>query len=222
MQDFRNISLAATATTAENEVSKVLRNTYGLLAMTLLFSAFTAFVGLKVNFYMPIWMHLVGAYGLLFLTQYLRNSVLGLVSTFAFTGFMGLTLSMILRVYLARTGGAEIVVTALGLTALVFVGLSGYVLTTRKDMSFLSGFIFAGFIVLVAGMVASFFLAIPMLHVALSCGFVLFSSAVILYQTSAIIHGGERNYIMATINLYVSIYNLFVSLLNILNAFNGE
>jgi modulator of FtsH protease len=118
--------------------------------------------------------------------------------------------------------GAEVISSAFSMTALVFFGLSAYVLTTRKDMSFLSGFITAGFFVLLAAVLASFFFQISGLHLAISAGFVLFSSVCILFQTSAIIHGGERNYIMATISLYVSIYNLFVSLLQIFGIMGGD
>jgi len=221
MQDY-TVYAQSQAGTQTFEVSKVLRNTYALLAMTLVFSAIMAFVGMQLRIHIPLWMYLVGAYGLMFLTSYLRNSVLGIVSTFAFTGFMGLSLSMILNFYFARSGGAELVITALGMTALVFCGLSGYVLTTRKDMSFLSGFITAGAIVLILAMVLGFFTDISGLGLAISAGFVLFSSAAILWQTSEIIHGGERNYIMATISLYVSIYNIFVSLLHLLGAFSGD
>ena len=202
-------------------VNKVLRNTYSLLALTLAFSAFTALLSTNappVN----IWMFLIGAYGLLFLTQALANSAWGLLSVFAFTGFMGYTMGPIIGLYLSTSGGAEIVAQALGGTAFIFFGLSGWALTSRRDFSFLSSFIFAGFLVLLAAMVISIFWPMPALQLALSAGFMLFSSAVILMQTSAIIHGGERNYILATITLYVSLYNLFMSLLSLLSAFTGR
>ena len=165
--------------------------------------------------YPNIFVVLIGFYGLFFLTNKLRDSAWGLVSTFALTGFMGFILGPILNRYLGMAGGAEVVSSAFAMTALVFGGLSAYVLITRKDMSFLSGFITAGFFVLLGAVVASFFFQISGLQLAISAGFVLFSSVCILFQTSAIIHGGERNYIMATISLYVSIYNLFVSLLQL-------
>jgi len=221
MQDY-TVYTESKVNVASLEVSKVLRNTYALLAMTLVFSAIMAFVGAKLRIYIPFWMHLIGAYGLLFLTMRLRNSVWGLASTFAFTGFLGLSLGMILNYFFARSGGGELVATAFGMTALVFCGLSGYVLTTRKDMSFLGGFITAGFIVLLLAIILGMFTNISGLGLAISAGMVLFSSAIILYQTSEIIHGGERNYIMATINLYIAIYNIFVSLLNLLSAFSGN
>jgi len=203
----------------QQEVSRVLRNTYGLLAITLAFSGLVAFFAQQANVpYPSILVVLIGFYGLFFLTVKLRNSAWGLVSTFALTGFMGYTLGPILNRYMGMANGSEVIVSALSMTALVFCGLSAYVLITRKDMSFLSGFITAGFFVLLGAMVAGFFFQISGLQLAISAGFVLFSSAAILYQTSAIIHGGERNYIMATIGLYVSIYNLFVSLLNIFGS----
>ncbi|HHJ1299611.1 Bax inhibitor-1/YccA family protein [Pseudomonas sp. P1B16] len=200
----------------QQEISKVLRNTYSLLALTLAFSGVMAFVAQQMRVGYPnIFVVLIGFYGLFFLTNKLRDSAWGIVSTFALTGFMGFILGPILNRYLGMAGGAEVVSSAFAMTALVFGGLSAYVLITRKDMSFLSGFITAGFFVLLGAVVASFFFQISGLQLAISAGFVLFSSVCILFQTSAIIHGGERNYIMATISLYVSIYNLFVSLLQL-------
>jgi len=207
----------------EAEVSKLFRNTYTLLAMTLAFSALVAFVSMSLNLPYPgIIVTLVGFYGLLFLTTKLRNSGWGLVSTFAFTGFLGYTLGPILNAYLNMPNGGSVVTLALGMTALVFFSLSAYAIISRKDFSFLSGFIMAGFVVLLVAVVASFFVQISGLQLAISAGFVLFSSAVILYQTSSIIHGGEDNYIMATITLFVSIYNLFLSLLSLIGAFNDD
>ena len=200
----------------QQEISKVLRNTYSLLALTLAFSGVMAFVAQQMRVGYPnVFVVLIGFYGLFFLTNKLRDSAWGLVSTFALTGFMGFILGPILNRYLGMAGGAEVVSSAFAMTALVFGGLSAYVLITRKDMSFLSGFITAGFFVLLGAVVASFFFQISGLQLAISAGFVLFSSVCIMFQTSAIIHGGERNYIMATISLYVSIYNLFVSLLQL-------
>ncbi|MEZ2746634.1 Bax inhibitor-1/YccA family protein [Halopseudomonas bauzanensis] len=208
---------------SEVEVSKLFRNTYSLLAMTLAFSALVAFTSMSLNLPHPgLIITLVGFYGLLFLTTKLRNSGWGLLSTFAFTGFLGYTLGPILNAYLSLPNGGQLVTMALGMTALVFFGLSAYAILSRKDFSFLSGFIMAGFIVLLCAVVASFFIQISGLQLAISAGFVLFSSAVILYQTSAIIHGGEDNYIMATITLFVSIYNLFLSLLQLLGIFSND
>lgn len=207
----------------QQDVSRVLRNTYALLAMTLAFSGLVAFIAQQMQVAYPsIFVVLIGFYGLFFLTVKLRDSAWGLLSTFALTGFMGYTLGPILNRYLGMANGGEVISAAFAMTALVFCGLSAYVLTTRKDMSFLSGFITAGFFVLLGAVVASFFFQISGLQLAISAGFVLFSSVCILFQTSAIIHGGERNYIMATISLYVSIYNLFVSLLQIFGIMGGD
>lgn len=197
---------------------KVLRNTYFLLALTIAFSAATAFAAMALNLPRPnVIIVLVGFYGLLFLTNKLANSALGILSTFALTGFMGYTLGPILNLYVGQ-GLGDLVVLALGGTAVVFFACSAYVLTTKKDMSFLSGMLFSLFIVLLIGMIASLFLQIPALHLALSALFIVFSSGAILLETSNIIHGGETNYIRATVSIYVSLYNIFVSLLNILSA----
>lgn len=207
----------------EAEVSKLFRNTYALLAMTLAFSSIVAMVSMALNLPRPnIIIMLVGFYGLLFLTSKFRDSGWGLVLTFVFTGFLGYTTGPILNAYLSLPNGGSLVAMALGMTAMVFLGLSAYAILTRKDFSFLSGFIMAGFVVLLCAVVASIFLDISGLALAISAGFVLFSSAIILYQTSSIIHGGEDNYIMATITLFVSIYNIFLSLLHILGVVGDD
>lgn len=205
------------------ETSKVLRNTYALLAMTLGFSGLVAFAAQQAHVPHPgLLLTLVGFYGLYFLTMKLRNSAWGLLSTFALTGFMGYTLGPILNRYLGLANGAELIVSAFTMTAVVFGGLSAYVLVTRKDMSFLSGFLTVGFFVLLGGSIAAMLFHLSVLQLALSAGFVLFSSAAILWQTSEIVQGGERNYIMATISLYVSIYNLFLSLLQLLGIMGRD
>ncbi len=201
---------------------KVLRNTYFLLALTLAFSACVAYVSMSLNLPRPgLILMLAGFYGLLFLTHALANSALGILAAFAFTGFLGYTVGPLLNVYIGA-GLGDLVVLALGGTAAVFFACSAYVLTTQKDMSFLSGMLFSLFIVLVIGTIASFFFNFAGLHVALSGLFVIFSSAAILYETSNIIQGGETNYIRATVSLFVSIYNLFISLLNLLSIFRDE
>ena len=203
--------------------NKVLRNTYTLLSMTLLFSAACAGAAVVLNMPpMGIVITLVGYFGLLFLTTKLRNSVWGLVSVFALTGFMGLTLGPILSMYLSIPNGDQIIMTAMGGTGVIFLGLSGYALTTRKDFSFLGGFLMVGILVAFLAGIASLFFSMPGLSLAVSAMFVLLMSGLILYQTSQIIHGGETNYIMATVTLYISIYNLFVSLLQLLGAFGGN
>ena len=193
----QNYALNGNAQAEQLEVSRVLRNTYGLLALTLAFSGVMAYVAQQMRVGYPnIFVVLIGFYGLFFLTNKLRDSAWGLVSAFALTGFMGFILGPILNRYLGMAGGAEVVSSAFAMTALVFGGLSAYVLISRKDMSFLGGFITAGFFVLLAAVVAGMFFQISGLQLAISAGFVLFSSVCILFQTSAIIHGGERNYIM--------------------------
>jgi modulator of FtsH protease len=203
--------------------NKVIRNTYTLLSMTLLFSALCAGIAVVTNmpFINPI-ITLVGYFGLLFAVTKTRNSGLGLLFIFALTGFMGLTLGPIISAYLSLPGGDQIVMTAMGGTGVIFLGLSGYALTTRKDFSFIGGFLMVGILVAFLAGIASLFLAMPGLSLAVSAMFVLLMSGLILYQTSQIIHGGETNYIMATVTLYVSIYNLFTSLLHLLGAFRDE
>ncbi|PLR39876.1 FtsH protease modulator YccA [Chimaeribacter arupi] len=195
---------------------KVLRNTYFLLALTLGFSALTATASTLLMLPAPgLLLMLVGFYGLMFLTYRLADSPAGILAAFALTGFMGYTLGPILSSLLSA-GAGDIIMLALGGTALVFFCCSAYVLTTRKDMSFLSGMMMAGFVVLLVAVIANLFLQIPALYLAISVMFILFSSAAILWETSNIIHGGETNYIRATVSLYVSLYNVFVSLLSLL------
>ncbi len=202
--------------------NKLLRNTYSLLAMTLIFSAFTAGLSMAMNFPHMGLFTLVGYFGLLFLTTKLRNSVWGLVSVFALTGFMGLTLGPMLNYYLSMPNGGDIVMQALGGTGVIFLALSAYAVKSEKDFSFMGGFLFVGILVAFLAGLAAFFFDMPGLSLAVSAMFVLLMSGLILFETSQIIHGGETNYIMATITLYVSIYNLFTSLLHLIGAFSNE
>ena len=201
---------------------KVLRNTYFLLGLTMAFSAVVAYISMSLNLPYPnLIVLLVGFYGLLFVTNRLANSAWGILAAFAFTGFMGYTIGPILNMYVAR-GMEDLIMLAFAGTAIVFFACSAYVLTTKKDMSFLSTAIFSLFIVLLLGIVASFFFQIPALAVGISELFVVFSTMTILYETSNIIHGGETNYIRATVSIYVSIYNLFISLLRLLSIFSSD
>ncbi|MGX2951383.1 Bax inhibitor-1 family protein [Ursidibacter sp. B-7004-1] len=201
---------------------KVLRNTYFLLALTLAFSSVVAVAAMVLNLpRLPWWGMLVGFYGLLFLTHATANSAAGIASVFALTGFLGYSLGPILNAYLSN-GLGDVVALAFGATALVFFACSAYVLTTKKDMSFLSGMMIALFVVLLVGVVANIFLSIPALNLAISALFIVFSSGAILLATSNIIHGGETNYIRATVDLYVSLYNLFVSFLNIFGVLGND
>ncbi|MCK0753430.1 Bax inhibitor-1/YccA family protein [Chromohalobacter japonicus] len=220
----RTSQIAGQQTRSEISTNKVLRNTYMLLAMTLLFSAVTAGTAMAMGIgQMNIFIFLIGAYGLMFLVHKTANSAAGILSIFAFTGFMGFTLGPMLSLYLSLPNGAQLVMTALGMTGATFIGLSAVALITRKDFSFLGNFMIAGAIVLVLAMVAAMIFNITALALAVSAGFVLFSSAAILYQTSEIIHrAGETNYILATITLFVSIYNLFVSLLSLLGFMSND
>ena len=203
--------------------NKVIRNTYTLLSMTLLFSALTAGVSMTLNLPHPgLLLTLGGYFGLLFATTRFRNNSLGLVFVFALTGFMGYTLGPILNAYLALPNGGQVVMTAMGGTGAIFLGLSGYALTTRKDFSFMGGFLMVGILVaFMAGLGAMFF-EMPGLSLAVSSMFVLLMAGLILYETSNIIHGGETNYIMATVTLFVAIFNLFTSLLHLLGFMNGD
>jgi modulator of FtsH protease len=201
----------------------VLRNTYSLLAMTLLFSAVTAGTSMALNLPHPgIIITLVGYFGLLFATSKFSNSSLGLLFVFALTGFMGYTLGPILNSYMALSNGGEIVMTAMGATALIFLSLSAYALISQRDFSFMGGFLTVGILVAFLAGLGAFFFEMPGLSLAVSAMFVLLMSGLILYETSNIIHGGETNYIMATVTLYVSIFNLFVSLLQLLGFMGGD
>ncbi|MEW7866509.1 Bax inhibitor-1/YccA family protein [Aeromonas diversa] len=200
------------------DTNKVLRNTYLLLSMTLGFSALVAGTTAMLALPAPHWaVFLIGAYGLMFLTEKNRNNSMGLVFTFLFTGFMGYTLGPIINLFMSN-GGGDIVLTAIGGTALTFFALSAYALTTKRDLSFIGGMLFVGFWVLLVATIANIFLQMSALHMALSAMFMLFSSGAILLTTQQIVRGGETNYISATITLYISIYNIFVSLLSLLGG----
>lgn len=202
--------------------NKVLRNTYFLLSLTLLWSAVVAGVAMAFNLPPVNWIiMLVGFYGLLYLTEKNRNNSKGLVLTFVFTGFLGYTLGPILNMYVGA-GMSHVIATALGGTALTFLGCSAYALTTKRDLSFLNGILMAGFIAIIVMVLANLFFKLPMISLAISGMFVLFSSAAILLTTQNIVRGGEMSYISATITLYVSIYNLFLSLLQILGIMNSN
>ena len=220
---YENQTVARSTAESALATNKVLRNTYALLSMTLLFSALTAGISMTMNMgFMSPLLVLGGYFGLLFLTTKFRNSSLGLVFVFALTGFMGLTLGPLLNAYLSLPNGSELVMTALGGTGVIFLGLSGYALTTRKDFSFMGGFLMVGILVAFLAGIATLFFDVPGMSLAVSAMFVLLMSGLILWQTSNIIHGGETNYIMATVTLYITIYNLFTSLLHLLGAFSGN
>ena len=201
----------------------MLRNTYALLSVTLSFSALTVGTSAALNLPHPgIIITLIGYFGLLFLTTKYRNSSTGLICVFALTGFMGYTLGPIINSYLSMANGSELVITAMGATGLIFLGLSAYALTSRKDFSFMAVFLMVGILVAFLASLGTTFFEVPALSLAVSSMFVLLMSGLILYQASDIIHGGETNYIMATVSLFVAIFNLFTSLLHILGFMNAD
>ncbi len=206
------------------ETNRVLRNTYALLSMTLLFSAGAAGLSMTTNLPHPgTLVTLVGYFGLLYLTSKLSNSAWGILAVFALTGFMGMTLGPILNFYIhSLNNGEQLIMTALGGTGVIFMGLSAYALVSRKDFSFMGGMLMAGILVAFLAGLASLFIPMPGLQIAVSAMFILLMSGMILFETSNIIHGGETNYILATVSLYVSIFNLFVSLLQLLGIFSSD
>ncbi len=208
----------------DESARKVLRNTWNLLAMTLLFSSFMAYIAMANNWPYPgVLLTLGGYFGLLFLTMALRNSAWGLLSVFALTGFMGATFGPIINSYLTVfSNGHELVIAAFGATAVAFVGLSGFAMVTRRDFSFLGPFLFVGILVAFLAGLAAIFFQMSALGLAVSSMFALLMCGLILYQTQQIVRGGETNYIMATVTLFVSIYNLFSSLLHLFGFFMGE
>jgi len=205
-------------------MNTVLRNTYALLSLTLLFSAVMAGVSMALNWPYPgVMIVLVGYFGLLFLTAKLRNSPWGIAAVFALTGFMGVTLGPIINMYLYRFGnGSEIVMMALGGTGVIFLAMSGLALTTKKDYSFMGKFLFIGILVAFLAGLGNLFFQLPALGLAVSSMFVLLMAGLILFQTQQIVKGGETNYIMATVTLFVSIFNLFTSLLHIMGFAFGD
>lgn len=217
----REVSLSQQSILATNQV---LRNTYILLALTLFFSAVMAGVAMAMNApMMNPFILMIVYFGLLFATSKTSNSSMGLLCVFALTGFLGFTLGPILNLFMSQYhNGYQIIMTALGATGLIFLGLSAYALTSRKDFSYLGGFLFAGIMVAFLAGIGAMIFHIPMLSLVVSGAFVLLSSGLILYQTSQIIHGGERNYILATVTIYVSLYNIFLNLLTILGALSGD
>jgi len=209
--------------TASIAANTVIRNTYTLLSLTLLFSGLVAGVSMMLNLPHPgIMVTLIGYFGLLFAITKFRNQGLGIALVFALTGFMGYTLGPILNAYLSLANGGSIIMMAMGSTGAIFLGLSGYALVSRKDFSIMGGFLMVGILVAFLAGLGALFLQMPMLSLAVSSMFVLLMSGLILYQTSAIIHGGETNYVMATVTLFVSIFNLFTSLLHLLGFMSGE
>ncbi len=219
----QNHTLTQTNLSALQQLS-VLRSTYLLLSLTLLFSALTASFALYTGATpLPWYIQLLGMFGLLFVVNMNKNSKLGLIAVFAFTGFMGYTLGPILNAFMGmyRNGG-ELIITTLGGTGIIFMGLSAYALTTRKNFTSLGKFLIVGLLVVVVASIANIFLHISGLQLALAAAMVFIASGLILYDTGRIVNGGETNYIMATVSLYLNIFNLFISLLQLLGVFAGD
>ena len=214
--------LPSSAASAPLQTARVLRNTYALLAMTLLFSAGVATAAVAFALPAPgLVLTLVGMFGLLFAVHKLQNSGWALPAVFALTGFMGWTLGPMLSKLLTLPGGAQVITMALGATGVVFLALSAWVLSTRRDFSAMGGFLFAGMVIALLAGLAAVFLQMPALGLAVSAIVALLSAGLILFETSRIVNGGETNYVLATVSLYVSIFNLFTSLLSLF-GFGGS
>ena len=198
------------------QAAKVLRNTYALLSLTILFAAGIAALAVANSWPAPgLVITLVGYFGLLFAVHKLQNSGWALPAVFALTGFMGYTLGPLLSRTLELPGGAGTIVAALAATGATFVALSAYVLTTRRDFSFMDGFLFAGMVIAIVLALVAYFFTMPALALAVSAMVALLSVGLILFETSRIVNGGETNYVLATVGLFVSAFNLFTSLLSL-------
>jgi modulator of FtsH protease len=206
-----------------SDVQRVLRNTYALLSLTLLFAAGMAALSLSLALPVPgIIVTLVGYFGLLFAVHKLKNSAWALPAVFALTGFMGYTLGPVLARTLSLPGGATTIALALGATGAIFLALSVWVLATRRDFSWMGGMLFAGMVVAILAGLAAVFFQMPALALAVSAIVALLSAGLILFETSAIVNGGENNYVMATVSLFVSLFNLFTSLLHLFGFGSNE
>lgn len=220
-QDYPTVAQRSSSTLATN---KVLRNTYMLLSLTLLFSGFTAALSMFLN--MPPMTYLISVIGgmviAMFVLPRFAHSTAGIGIVFLITGLLGFGLGPLLSMYAALPNGGNIITLSLGGTGVIFLGLSAYALATRKDFSFLGGFLMVGFLLVLLAAVANIFLAIPAMSLAISAVVIMIMSGFILYDTSRIIHGGETNYVLATIGLYMTIFNIFISLLQILGIMGND
>lgn len=221
MQD--QIQFSSSAQESALATNKVLRNTYALLSMTLIFSAVTATIAIASNAAPVSWiLQLVVLFGTLFALQKFQNSVWSIPLVFFFTGFLGYTAGPIVNFYLGMANGGDIVITALAMTGITFLGLSAYAVSSRKDFSFMGGFLMIGLILVIIASVANIFFAIPALSLTISAVGVLVFSGFILYDTSRMVNGGETNYVMMTVSLYLNIYNLFMMLLHLTGALSSD
>ncbi|MDP6771919.1 MAG: Bax inhibitor-1/YccA family protein [Anaerolineales bacterium] len=220
MQD--QIQYATSGRESALATNKLMRNTYALLSMTLIFSAVMAVVAIATNAAPMGWLGLIPMFALLFILGRLQNSVWSLPLVFLFTGFMGYSLGPIINMYLGMANGGQIVATAMAMTGITFLGLSAYAIARRRNFSMLGGMLNVGIWVVLGAIIASFFFNVPGLHLAISGVIVVLMSGFILYDTSRMIHGGETNYVMMTVSLYLNIYNLFISLLHIVGALSSD
>lgn len=220
----QNYSTAAKQSSSALATNKVLRNTYSLLSLTLLFSGLTAAISMFLN--MPPMTYLISVIGgmviAMFVLPRFANSTAGIGIVFLITGLLGFGLGPILSMYASLPNGGNIITLSLGGTGVIFMGLSAYALATRKDFSFLGGFLMVGFLLVLIAAIANIFLAIPAMSLAISAVVIMIMSGFILYDTSRIIHGGETNYVLATIGLYMTIFNIFISLLQILGIMGND
>ena len=220
-QNYSTVSQRSTSAIATN---KVLRNTYLLLSMTLLFSGFTAALSMLMN--TPPMTYLISVIGgmviAMFVLPRFANSPAGIGIVFLITGMLGFGLGPVLSMYASLPNGGNIITLSLGGTGVIFMGLSAYALTTKKDFSFLGGFLMVGFLLVLLAALANIFLQIPAMSLMISAVVIMIMSGFILYDTSRIIHGGETNYVLATIGLYMTIFNIFISLLQILGIMSND
>jgi len=222
---MNNRAYAVSADRHENVLAtnKVIRNTFMLLSMTILFSALMATVSIVTNLQIPFLFTLGGYFGLLYLVHTTAHSAVGLVSVFAFTGFMGLTIGPILNMYIyGFSNGPQIVAASLGATGVIFFSLSGYAMTSQRNFNYLGGFLFTGMMIAILASIAGMFFQVPALHLAVSSVVVMLMSGYILFETSQLVHGAQTNYILATVSLYVTLFNLFINLLHIIGSLAGN
>jgi modulator of FtsH protease len=216
-----NTNLNAASQSSAIEINKVLKNTYMLLSMTLVFSTVTAVISMAMNLsHMVALVMMLGAFGVMFIVNKKAEESSGVFWLFAFTGLMGASLGPMLNYYAAID--PSLIMQALGGTALIFFALSGYALTSKKDFSFMGGFLMVGLLVVIIAGIANLFFQVPAVSLALSAAIIMIMSGLILFDTGRIINGGERNYIRATLSLYLSVYNIFTSLLHLLGVFGGD